>query len=141
MQGTMWGNETIVYVDSYENNVLAGYFYNPNMPEVQEFHSTMDLLKQMEILLNEIRLPQSFSANRVFRRPAMISVQNVSAATPKSGKLGTFALRIMFRQNASWQGAVTWLEGKREESFRSVLELLLLIDSALDMTQEEADEL
>jgi len=140
VQGTMWGNETIVYVDSYENNVLAGCFYNPNMPEVQAFHSTMDLLKQVEILLNEIRLPQSFSANRVFRRPAMISAQNVSAATPKSGKLGTFALRIMFRQNASWQGAVTWLEGKREESFRSVLELLLLIDSALDMTREEENE-
>ena len=31
----------------------------------------------------------------------------------------------------NWQGSVTWVEGKREQSFRSVLELILLIDSAL----------
>ena len=43
----------------------------------------------------------------------------------------TFAVRILFRQNASWQGSVTWLEGNREESFRSVLELIFLMDSAL----------
>ena len=132
MQGTMWGNETLVYVDSYENSVLAGYFYNPNMPEAQEFRSTVDLLKKVETLLNETKLPQSFSANRVFRRPAMIQAQNVSAATPKSGKLGTFALRIIFRQNASWQGSVTWLEGRQEQSFRSALELIFLINSVLD---------
>jgi hypothetical protein len=46
--------------------------------------------------------------------------------------LSTFAVRVMFRQNASWQGSVTWVEGKREEQFRSVLELLLLVKSALD---------
>ena len=45
--------------------------------------------------------------------------------------MATFAVRVLFRQNASWQGEVTWLEGKREESFRSVLELILLMDGAL----------
>lgn len=51
------------------------------------------------------------------------------------GKRATFALRVLFRQNASWQGSVTWLEGGQEESFRSVLELLMLMNSAL--TEEE----
>jgi hypothetical protein len=48
----------------------------------------------------------------------------------RSGKLATFSMRVMFRQNASWQGSVTWLEEKREESFRSTLELLMLMHSA-----------
>ena len=54
------------------------------------------------------------------------------------GELATFAVRIIFRQNASWQGSVVWLEGEREESFRSALELVLLMDSALRGGGEEA---
>ena len=55
----------------------------------------------------------------------------------REGKLGTFALRVLFRQNASWQGSVTWLEENREESFRSALELIWLIDSALRESAEK----
>ncbi|MBQ3147093.1 MAG: hypothetical protein IJB91_05120 [Oscillospiraceae bacterium] len=50
----------------------------------------------------------------------------------RPGDLATFAVKILFRQNASWQGSVTWLEGKREQSFRSVLELILLMSTALE---------
>ncbi|MBQ3122632.1 MAG: hypothetical protein IJC14_00585 [Firmicutes bacterium] len=49
----------------------------------------------------------------------------------KSGKLATFNIKILFRQNASWQGLCGWLEGKQEQSFRSVLELFFLLHSAL----------
>ena len=41
-------------------------------------------------------------------------------------------MKVIFRQNASWQGTVLWLEANREESFRSVLEFALLLNSALD---------
>ncbi|MBP3332948.1 MAG: hypothetical protein J6M35_02775 [Clostridia bacterium] len=49
----------------------------------------------------------------------------------KEGALATFSLKILFRQNASWQGSIYWHDGRQEERFRSVLDLLLLIDSAL----------
>ena len=45
---------------------------------------------------------------------------------------GTFIVKILNKQNSTWQGSITWLEGKREETFRSVLELLLLMDSAVN---------
>lgn len=48
------------------------------------------------------------------------------------GKLATLRMRVMFRQNASWQGSVKWVEEDLEENFSSVLELLLLIDSVFD---------
>ena len=40
-------------------------------------------------------------------------------------------MRILFRQNASWQGELLWMEKNARQSFRSVLELITLMDSAL----------
>lgn len=50
----------------------------------------------------------------------------------------TFVVRILNTQNATWQGTVTWTDGKRTEAFRSALELIRLMDSTLLM-QEEGD--
>ena len=41
-------------------------------------------------------------------------------------------IRVLYRQNASWQGRVVWREESRSETFRSALELLFLMHSALD---------
>lgn len=35
-------------------------------------------------------------------------------------------------QNETWQGSIRWVEEKRETQFRSALELMKLIDSAID---------
>ena len=43
----------------------------------------------------------------------------------------TFVIKVMNTQNATWQGTVTWTDGKRTEPFRSALELIKLVDSAL----------
>ena len=45
--------------------------------------------------------------------------------------LATFELEIIFRQNASWQGNLVYAEQNLTSSFRSVLELLTLLDSVL----------
>ena len=45
------------------------------------------------------------------------------------GMLATLKTRIMFRQNAEWQGNARWLEEDLTEDFSSVLELMMLIDS------------
>ena len=44
----------------------------------------------------------------------------------------SFLIQVLDRQNATWQGTVTWTEGKREQPFRSALELLKLMDSVLE---------
>ncbi|QAT44058.1 hypothetical protein EQM06_02125 [Aminipila luticellarii] len=48
------------------------------------------------------------------------------------GQKATFILQIKFRQNASWQGTVQWVEKKQEINFRSALELIKIIDSACE---------
>ncbi|MBR4934676.1 MAG: hypothetical protein IKZ01_02260, partial [Anaerotignum sp.] len=46
--------------------------------------------------------------------------------------LATFELEIIFRQNASWQGNIVYVEQNLSSAFRSVLELFTLLDSVLD---------
>ena len=54
-------------------------------------------------------------------------------------KTETFILNIYNRQNATWQGSVTWVEKKEKQQFRSALELLKLIESALDEVEIKKD--
>lgn len=43
----------------------------------------------------------------------------------------TFVIHILNQQNATWQGTVTWLDGKRTQPFRSALELIRLMDGVI----------
>ena len=139
MREMVYGNRyrlTIVCIDEYHNRVLSGRMYNPFWEEGISFRSTMEFIKEMDAMLEEMNFPQSFSVNRVFQPVPARGTVSALPTERRDGKLATFSVSILFRQNASWQGAVSWLEGEREESFRSVLELLLLLDSALDSTGE-----
>jgi hypothetical protein len=53
-----------------------------------------------------------------------------------TGAQGSFVIRILNRQNATWQGMVTRLDKKAEQPFRSLLELIKLIDSAFDEEEQ-----
>ena len=58
----------------------------------------------------------------------------------KTGEIGTFLVRVKYRQNATWQGEIVWVEGNQRQYFRSALELLKLIDSALKKESENQGE-
>lgn len=51
-----------------------------------------------------------------------------------SCKIGgsTFLIRIYFKQHANWQGTIQWLEEDKTVPFRSVLELISLLNEAVD---------
>jgi hypothetical protein len=144
MQTNFRGNAyraTVVCVDSYEDGVFAGRFYNPALSGGQNFRSMMQFILGMDRLLNSMNFPQSFMETRSFgEAPAESGISAADEAETRQGKLATFSVRVIFRQNASWQGSVLWLEGRREESFRSVLELMLLMNSALEEKPEPSAE-
>ena len=54
-------------------------------------------------------------------------------------KTETFIIKVMDQQNATWQGSVTWVDGQREQYFRSTLELLKLIDGALKKRNDDEE--
>ncbi len=123
---------TLICIDLYEDKIPKGRLYNAYFENGIEFNGTIDLLQNMERLLEQIKIPQGFTTRRTFRTNEDWQ-QQFTEESIKRGKRATFSLRLLFRQNASWQGTIEWHEGKSEETFRSVLELLLLIDSALSV--------
>lgn len=52
---------------------------------------------------------------------------------------GTFIVKILNNQNSTWQGTVTWVEQHRTQNFRSALELLKLIDGAVEECCDEEE--
>lgn len=135
MQPKKVGDEfrtTIICIDSYINGIPDGRFFNPQYQVPVPFHSLTQFLRQMENLLNELRFPQSFAELRTFGTAALQKPCTESVDTAPEGRLGTFSIKVIFRQNASWQGSVLWMNQGREESFRSALELIFLLDSALN---------
>lgn len=139
----MVGNQyrtTIVCIDSYLACVPKGWLFNPAMDGGKSFDSLMQFLLEMENLLNEVRFPQPFMMTRRFSSQGIENVPTCEGGGPQTGKLATFAVKVLFRQNASWQGIVTWLNGNQEESFRSTLELILLMHSALSEENSEVKQ-
>ncbi len=43
----------------------------------------------------------------------------------------TFIVRVENRQNGTWQGKITWADENRTEHFRSMLEMLKLMEEAM----------
>ena len=58
----------------------------------------------------------------------------------ESSKGETFVINMKCRQNHTWQGTVKWVEGRKEIPFRSAIELIKLMDSAMDFSCEEETE-
>ena len=120
-----WGNACVkhfICVDSYENRILQGRL-NGKGPEEIEFSSLMDLMVKLEEQPAEA---QATETEFYLDPPA----QQLSPI--RRGAKATFELQILFRQHSSWQGLLKWREKNIEQSFKSVLELMMLIDSALD---------
>lgn len=128
-----------VCIDSYQDGVLMGRLYNPASDQEIGFRSMSQFLLGMEGLLDQMNFPQSFAAARSFTDLAPELSGGITPMTAEPvGALGTFVVRVLFRQNASWQGSVIWEETEREENFRSALELLLMMDGALKEIGREA---
>lgn len=53
---------------------------------------------------------------------------------------GTFLIDIYNRQSATWQGTVTWINRDEKQHFRSALELIKMIDNALEEAEGGSHE-
>lgn len=125
----------IVCVDSYADGVPKGRFYGAGCEGVKKFDSLMQLLVALDEGLDEANFPQSYLKMRRFT-PKKNGITGEEIEKIGEGKLATFSVKILFRQNASWQGCMFWFEGNVEESFRSALEFVFLMNSALESKKE-----
>ena len=119
-----------VCIDNYDNGILQGRFYNA-YHDISYFESLSQFLIRMEALLEESQTPQAYTAHRTFS--AILRPDDEAQTRPQArkGAKATFELQVLFRQHSSWQGVLIWKDRNAEQSFRSVLELVVLMDSAL----------
>ena len=113
------GRSTVVvriysYQEKCPNGTLQGLHFNSPV----EFSSLTQMLLLMEEMLDSVNGQPQFAV-RDARKP-----------------LATFQLSVLFRQNASWQGTLIWTDRMMDSQFRSVLELVRLMDSALTADPE-----
>ncbi len=128
---------TMICVDSYEQNIMAGRYYNYGQEgEGHQFCSLVQLLVELEKILDSANFPQSFTSVRSFADVSDIKRTDSTDSASRKGKCATFEVKILFRQHTSWQGSVKWLEKNSEQPFRSALELIFLMNSALEYSAE-----
>lgn len=126
-------------VDSYEHGIMKGRYYSMGLEgNGRKFESLAQFLVSAEDLFDSINFPQAFAAKHSFAPHSSMTSGALAGAGSRKGERGTFVIRILFRQHTSWQGSIVWLEGGGEQTFRSVLELILLMDGALGGCEEGA---
>ena len=134
-------NLVTVCINERKDGDYIGEIWNQVDGKPSPFRSSTDMLFQMEKLYDDWNFPQRSTNCRTFgkvteqeertpntKRGRKMNVFNVQ---DKRGKQGTFIVQVQYRQNSSWQGQVIWAEENKREHFRSALELMKLIDSAM----------
>lgn len=135
-----------VCVDQADSGRWAGRLYAPKTGCFC-FSNEIYLLGAMERLFDRTDYPQATHKIRTFQKKpekdggeikVKKDVENLAEGQEMLGKKATFNIQVKFRQNASWQGSIQWMEGKKTQNFRSVLELLKLMDEAVSQEDEQA---
>ena len=129
------GRNSIICVDSYEEGVLQGRLYSP-VQDMECFASLCQFLLKMETLLNlqQVDEPIAEIYTGTDRSPKAQQVWN--RMPERRGHKATFELQILFRHHTSWQGILHRVGETVQHQFRSVLELVVLLDSALNSQKE-----
>ena len=136
----LWVNENriiTICVDDYEGGIPKGRVYHSTQG-MSSFQSLTQLLLKMEWILEELQEPQSYTAKRTFSSTVPADEEWDCIPRFRDGGKATFELKVLFRQHSSWQGVIVWKDRQHEQSFRSVLELVFLLDSALRDSEEMA---
>lgn len=136
-----------VHVSSYTDGILAGYVHNSYYDKTVPFTDGVQLLEAMEALFDTLSFPDRFEEYRRFggkqngRRAATTSrITRESEQAMNESKRedkATFVIHVHFRRNATWQGTIQWVDQNKSQSFRSTLEMIRLIDEAMDTADGE----
>ena len=131
-----------ICIDEYDGGEIRGRIFNAYYREAIFFDSSMDMFRKLDIIFDTFDYPHATMDLRRF--PSSTGEHGHRTVRVRlapgqklyrhdvMGHVATLRARIMFRQNASWQGSLRWVEEGLEENFASVLELIMLLASIFD---------
>lgn len=142
-------NGVVVCVNRIHEGEFEGELWHSYSEESYHFKTSGQMTREMERLYDWLKFPHPGQNSRSFteekrnwygehERKKVMSDENLLG---KHGDIGTFIVRVQHRQNSSWQGRITWMEEDKTINFRSVWELIKLMESAVDsVSKPEEDE-
>lgn len=132
-------NGVVLCVDRISRHRMTGRLYHRYSKQVIPFVSGEQAVFLMEQLFDSLRFPYPSTLERSFSeelKSAPTSRQerlmNDEDLLSRHGDLGSFIVRVQHRQNSSWQGTLTWMERDKTVHFRSIWEMIKLVESALN---------
>lgn len=138
---TSMASKVLVCVTSYSEGEIKGTIYNDYYEKQLSFLSTTELINSLESLYNSLSFPQKFMETRSFGVNRTDGEKN-KKKTGENGILknediskegiANFSIHVKFRMNADWQGEICWVEKGICQNFNSTLEMIKLMDSALN---------
>lgn len=152
MSSTQWYIGTpsgvVLCVDNVEGRRWSGRLYHGYSREKINVHSVEELVYSLEQVYDYLNFPHATMNSRSFQKdnkqaqriPEREKIMRDEELLSKHGDMGTFIIRVQHRQNSSWQGRITWMDQDKTMYFRSIWELVKLIDSALDMVSPPEDD-
>lgn len=110
-----------VAVDGYTKKHMEGRLAYTDNNREEAFGSVIALMEHLE------EIAGCWDLKKTIRVP-----QQIYSAYRTKGHLATFVIKLLFQENNSLQGIIFWRETGYKLSFRSFLELVQLMDAALD---------
>lgn len=127
----------LISLDTKRNHTLVGRLYSGYYRKAYTFGSETELFLAIDRLCDRMQFPQAAFKSRSFEskytKTLVRKVENFmepEMETDVKQDKATFLVHIKFRQNASWQGSITWVEKEKTQNFRSALEMMKLMDEA-----------
>lgn len=150
---------SILKIYRYENRELYGTLENNCLPGPVYFQNTMQLIFFLEEQCDAQKAPQAGTEKRSFfstqinylltRQKIQQFQEQIAQAREEDTQcllaqqievgelpLATFILQLYYRNNSSWQGKIGWKQMNYTVQFRSLLELLRLLDEVLLLLQK-----
>jgi hypothetical protein len=126
-----------IYLRPMHNEAMKGYVYSQYYKKAFQFQNECEMLNGMDDLFNSIVFPQALFESRSFiNKKSKQMIKKVDAIMDEriedllQNDKTTFIVNVQYRQNASWQGTITWVEQNHTQHFRSALEMPKLMEQA-----------
>ncbi|MGD9559374.1 MAG: hypothetical protein AB7V55_02070 [Oscillospiraceae bacterium] len=152
-------SRVMIRVENFARNRMAGLIYNPYLDKIERFGDVLELTNKLDGIFDTLSFPQATMAYRSFHKKgkgpkpredkgeARATADDADPAqrerevnTIRQMDKDVFIVHVQFRQNASWQGTIKWAGQNEEVRFRSTLEMLKIMDSALQQSHPENAE-
>lgn len=138
---TSIATKVLVTVTVYHGYDFQGDIYNGFYEQHIPFRNSFEMIDVMESLFDELSFPQASVMGRSFyKQEKKRSAQQKSGECMKNNgppcRKTKFIVHVHYRQNATWQGTIQWVDENKTQNFRSALEMLKLMDEALSQTDD-----